>query len=138
MPDRLAALLASTTLNGIDFVDVVSADQTQLVVHFLNAVPVDGTLVGAHPVTITGGESVREVPVGPISSPGDWSVDDDDRPLLHLGTAFAGDFSFYELAIASPALDAYFATVRFSFKARCPSRLDCAQPCVECPPPYGP
>lgn len=134
MADRLAALLASTTLNGIDFVEVATDDQTRLVVHFLNTVTVDGTLTGATPVTISGGESVAVVPVAPISSPGDWSVDDDGRPLLALTTPFAGNFSFYELAIASTVLDPYYATARFSFKARCPSDLDCADPCAECPP----
>jgi len=40
MTDRLAALLASTTLNGIDFVEIADDAQTALVVHFLNTVPV--------------------------------------------------------------------------------------------------
>lgn len=137
MADRLAVLLESTTLNGIDFVEVAADDQTRLVVHFLNAVAVIGTLTGTTPVTISGGESPPAVPVGPITAPGDWSVDDDDRPLLTLTTPFAGDFSFYALAISSPVLDPYYATARFSFKARCPSDLDCAVPCLECAPPDG-
>jgi hypothetical protein len=137
MADRLAALLASLTFNGIDFVEVASDDQTQLVVHFLNAVKVDGTLTSATPVTITGGEAIPTVPVGPITSPDDWSVDEEGRPLLALATPFAGDFTTYTLAIASPALDPYYAASAFSFKARCPSDLDCAEPCIECPPPGG-
>ena len=44
MSDRLADILASTTLNGIDFVEVASDDQTRLRVHFLNTVAVEGTL----------------------------------------------------------------------------------------------
>ena len=134
MADRFAAIVASTTLNGIDFAEVTSDDQTELVVHFLNEVEVENTLLGATPVTITGGEKVRVVPVGPIASPGDWSVDDDGRPLLHLTTPFTGDFSIYTLAITSSVLDPYYAAVRFSFKARCPSDLDCAEPCEPCPP----
>ena len=50
MPDRLADLIASTAYNGIDFVEIASADQTGLVVHFLNAVTVEGTLTGTAPV----------------------------------------------------------------------------------------
>jgi hypothetical protein len=138
MPDRLATLLASTTLNGIDFVEVTSADQMSLRVHFLNSVTVQGTLVATNPVTITGGESVPSVPVGPIAGT-DWGVDDEGRQTLDLRTPFAGDFSYYALHVASPALDAYYATARFSFKAGCPSDLDCGPPerCIE-PPGGGP
>jgi hypothetical protein len=65
-------------------------------------------------------------------------MDDDGRPLLHLTTPFAGDFSPYELGISSPVLDPYYASVEFSFKAHCPTDLDCADPCIPCPPPDGP
>jgi hypothetical protein len=34
MADRLAVLLGSTALNGVDFVEVASDDQTRLVVTF--------------------------------------------------------------------------------------------------------
>ena len=43
--DRLQYLLAGETTptwNGIDYVEIANADQTQLRVHFLNAAPVDG------------------------------------------------------------------------------------------------
>ncbi len=137
MTDRLVDVVASTVLNGIDFVEVANDAQTHLVVHFLNRVAVKGTLAATAPVTITGGESLPEVPVGAITAT-DWSLDDDGRPLLHLTTPFPGDFSFYTLTIASSKLDVYYASVRFSFKARCPTDLDCADPCLECPPPDGP
>ena len=134
MPDRLAALLASTTLNGVDFIQITAADQRSLRVHFLNAVTVDGTLTG--PITITGGESVPTVPIEPIAA-ADWAVDDEGRPTLDLHTPFAGDFSFYTLTVPSSALDSYYAQVRFTFKAGCPSNLDC-QSTPECePPPAG-
>ncbi len=138
MPDRLAALLGSATLNGIDFVEITSAAQTSLRVHFLNTVAVEPTLAGASPVTITGGESVPSVPVEPITA-ADWGFDDAGRPTLELRTPFPGDFSFYRLAISSTALDAYYASARFTFKAGCPSDLDCA-PAGQCdlPPGGGP
>src|SRR5260370_14615503 len=138
MPDRLADLVASTTLNGIDALATASDAQTSLRVHFLNTVTVDGTLAATNPVTIPGGESTPTVPVLPITAAG-WGVDDEGRPLLSLRTPFRGDFSFYRLAIASTVLDPYYASVRFSFKAGCPSDLDCAPPptCLE-PPGGGP
>src|SRR5713226_2613658 len=125
MPDRLAALLASTTLNGIDFVEITSADQTNMRVHFLNSIAVQGTLDPLKPVTISGGDLVPTVPVLPIAS-SSWATDDEGRPTLSLRTPFAGDFSFYRLTINSSALDSYYASVSFTFKAGCPSNLDCA------------
>lgn len=138
MADRLAALLASASFNGIDFVEIADDAQTALVVHFLNAVPVAGSLAGAAPVTITGGESVPTVPVLPVAEPADWSVDDAGRPLLRLRTAFPGDFSTYRLRIAAGVLDPYYAEAPFSFKARCPSELDCRCAPQPCPGQAGP
>ena len=132
MPDRLAKLIASTTLNGIDFVEITRADQTGLRVHFLNRVAVAGSLAVGSPVTITGGEATPAVPVLPIAA-ADWGLDDEGRPTLSLRTAFRGDFSSYRLRIASPVLDPYYADVAFTFKAGCPSTLDCAPP-PACPP----
>ena len=132
MPDRLAKLIASTTLNGIDFVEITRTDQTGLRVHFLNRVAVAGNLAGSSPVTITGGEATPTVPVLPIAA-ADWGPDDEGRPTLSLRTAFRGDFSSYRLRIASPVLDPYYADVAFTFKAGCPSTLDCAPP-PACPP----
>lgn len=130
MPNRLADLVASTTLNGIDFIEIANPAQTALRVHFLNTVTVDGTLAATAPVTITGGEAVPTVPVAPIAA-GDWGADDAGRPTLDLRTPFPGDFSHYRLAIASGVLDPRYAEVRFTFKAGCPSTLDCAPP-VRC------
>jgi hypothetical protein len=132
--DRLALLLASTTLNGIDFVEVHCQDETHPVVHFLNTVPVEGTLTVPQQITISGGESVPAVPVQPVG-PGDWSFDEDGRPLLRLTTPYAGDFSTYQLSIGSGALDPYYARASFSFKAECPSTLDCTAPPGTCPLP---
>src|SRR5260370_16877150 len=134
MPDRLADLVASTTLNGIDFVEITSADQTSLRVHFLNTVTVDGTLAATNPVTITGGESTPTVPVLPITAAG-WGVDDEGRPLLSLRTPFRGDFSFYRLAIASTVLDPYYASLRFSSNPRSPSALHSPPPPTSPHPP---
>jgi hypothetical protein len=129
-------LLPDVALNGIDYVEVIEADPSILRVHFVNKVkPYD-----ALDASITGGDSIPTVPVGPIA-PGDWS-DSDGRPLLTLhlpqGT---GDFSNYTLTLVSPdpvtnpsLIDRYFQSVTFSFKAFCPSDFDCQPPPQECPP----
>ncbi len=130
--DRLSALLSSSaTLNGIDFVEIVTSDQTTLRVHFLNAVLMQGA--GAvTAVTITGGETVPTVAVNRT----DWTLDTNtpQRPLLTLTVPAPGDFSFYTLTLTSSKLDEYFSHVTFSFKAKCPSDLDCEPPPLECPP----
>lgn len=127
MPNRLPDLVASTTLNGIDFIEVTSPTQTSLRVHFLNTVALAGTVTGTAAVTITGGEAIPAVPVQPLAAT-DWGADDDGRPTLELRTPFPGDFSRYRLTIASSVLDPMYASVRFTFKAGCPSTLDCAPP----------
>src|SRR5260370_34719653 len=126
MPAWLAAGGAAPAHNGIDFIEIASAYQTPLRVRFVNAVVVQGPLDGTKPVTITGGESVATVPVLPISL-ADWGTDDQGRQVVTLHTPFAGDFSLYRLTINSSALDSYYASVAFTFKAGCPSNLDCAQ-----------
>ena len=129
--DRQAQLLVSTSYNGMDFVEIANGGQTQLRVHFFNAVPLAGS-VTAIP-TITGGETIRTVAVHPINDATDWSLDD-DHLVLTLNVAAPGDFSNYTLAISSPVLDVFYSQSVFSFKARCPSDLDCAPPPIVCPP----
>jgi len=131
--DRRAQLIGSATTNGIDFIAIANHAQTQLEVHFLNAKPVAGTLTG--PVTITGGETIPTVAVLPIA-PADWGWDD-GHAVLTLRVAAPGDFSTYLLTIPSPVLDRFFAAAPFSFKAGCPSDLDCRPPAPLCPPPDG-
>ena len=132
--DRLEALLASTTLNGIDFVEVASVDQRTLRVHFLNAVALTGKVSNPQ---ITGGESIPTVAVNPINNATDWSADAEGRPILTLTTVVAGDFSFYTLSLTSMVLDSFYSQSVFSFKANCPSTLDCAPVSPPCPPLSG-
>lgn len=132
--DRRQILLeAGATYNGIDYVEVDDL-QTTLHVHFINVVGMKGSLVGSEPVTITGGEVVTTVAVGPIHPATDWSFDSEGRPVLRLSVEAPGDFSVYQLAVHSSKLDPFFAQVGFSFKANCPSTLDCAVPTPSCPP----
>ncbi|WP_331763855.1 hypothetical protein [Streptomyces anthocyanicus] len=133
MTDRLGVLTQSTEFNGIDFVEIADDAQTSLLVHFLNTVPVAGTLSGPSPVRITGEAGVPPVDVLPVADPADWSTDDLGRPLLRVRTAVPGGFTTYRLRIASGVLDSYYAEVPFSFKARCPSDLDCGCAPRPCP-----
>jgi uncharacterized phage protein gp47/JayE len=128
MSDRLQALRASTTLNGIDFVEIISSDQKTLLVHFLNQVELDATTVTD--IAIAGGETIPTVKI--ISNT--WSQDATGDILLTLTVEQPGDFSRYTLALTSNKLDRYFAEVSFSFKALCESTLDCATKPAECPP----
>ena len=134
--DRLALLLdpSNTTLNGIDYVEIASADERTLRVHFLKEVALATKVAGA---SITGGEELPTVPLAPIADGTDWSLDAEGRPVLTLHALVHGDFSTYTLALKSDALDPYFASTRFTFKAGCPSLLDCRQEPPPCPPEEG-
>jgi hypothetical protein len=133
--DRRQLLLApGAVLNGIDYVDV-SRSQTRLFVHFLNIVPVRGSLAGTVPVTITGGEIVTSVTVNPIDETTAWTADSQGRPVLALSVAVPGDFSTYRLAISSGKLDPFLSHARFTFRAGSPSMLDCGAAAPSCPEP---
>jgi hypothetical protein len=132
--DRVEVLLQSTTLNGIDFVQIASTDQRTLRVHFLNNVALSGTV--SNPL-ITGGETIPTVALNPINDATDWSADAEGRPILTLTAVVAGDFSFYTLSLTSASLDPFFSQSVFSFKATCPSNLDCDAPAPPCPPLVG-
>jgi len=140
--DRLNALLENQALNGIDFVEIASADQKTLRVHFLNTVPLQGTLTD---VQITGGETIPNVPVSNLEALKKhvkeatyWTTDSEGRPTLTLLVDAPGDFSSYELTITSnDTLDPFFNHSSFSFKALCDSDLDCEVPPQACPPPTG-
>lgn len=127
--DRLHAVLESSTVNGIDFIEVNPNNQRSLRVHFLNSVPIT-TLTA---VTITGGESIPTVPVV-ATVPADWGVDPEGRQVLSLTTVMPGDFSIYTLSLVAGAeVDSYYSAVQFTFKAGCPSALDCLTPPQLCP-----
>jgi hypothetical protein len=128
---RQLLLLQGAKWNGIDYVEV-AADQRTLYVHFLNDVAVAGTLEGAHPVTIDGGEVIPRVPLAPVEASA-FGADEQGRPVLRLIAEAPGDFSTYLLTISSSALDHHFASAPFTFKAGCPTELDC-----QAPPPGAP
>jgi hypothetical protein len=134
--DRRALLLdPRSPFNGIDFVEIADDTQTALRIHFFNDRPLAGTIS----VMITGGERNASVAIDPID-PKTWT----DPPVgshrvVDFTVAASGDFSSYTLTVSSTdsdsGLDPYFASSVFSFKARCPSDLDCQAPPVACPAP---
>ncbi|HME37169.1 MAG TPA: baseplate J/gp47 family protein [Candidatus Sulfotelmatobacter sp.] len=133
--DRVDDLLKSSTLNGIDFVEIAGVnDQQTLYVHFLNNVMLSGTVSNPQ---ITGGETIATVPVNQINDATDWSADAEGRPILRLTTVVVGDFSLYTLSLTSIKLDQFFSQSVFSFKANCPSNFDCEAPAAPCPPLTG-
>jgi hypothetical protein len=134
--DRLALLLgqdvnAVHAVNGLDFVEITNDAQTTLSVHFLNGVTV-GSL-SATDVTIRGGQRIPTV----TAAVAGWRFDLQQRPVLDLTVGAPGDFSTYVLSISSSKIDPFFASVPFSFKARCPTAFDCEPPAHVCPPPEG-
>jgi hypothetical protein len=135
VPDRLETLLAQTRVTGIDFVYVFPG-QTQLDVYFLlDPSAVVPSLVSDVPLSAinifspSGGEWIANVPVTAIA----W-ITVDTRQVMRLTTSVPGDFSWYRLHIDDPRIDSFYNDVRFTFKANCPSDLDCAAPVHECAP----
>ncbi len=134
--DRRGALAAQNVLNGIDYVEIIGDAETQVRVHFLNKLPAKGSLSGAVvAATISGGETIPIVAVLPFATT-DWGTDAGGRPWLDLHVAAPGDFSTYTLRLTTtvPILDPYFDRVAFSFKAGCPSTLDCEPLPLVCAP----
>lgn len=135
VPDRLDALLAQNKVTGIDFV-YVHTNQTTLDVYFLlDPAAVVPSLVGTVPLTAiriyspSGGEWIANVPVTAIS----W-LSVGGREVMRLTASVPGDFSWYRLRIDDPRIDRYYNDTHFTFKANCPSELDCAAAKHECAP----
>lgn len=144
-PDRLEQLVAQNRVTAVDFVYVWPA-QTQLDVFFLrdpltlleplNQAPKAIATGQLRIVSPSGGDTLAAVPIAGIA----WAVND-SRNVLRITTPIAGDFSRYRLVIADARIDPYpYADAHgrrrdeFSFKANCPSDLDCEPGPHECPP----
>ena len=135
--DRIENLRGRDDIVGIDFV-FVSEDQTTLFVFFhpsatLNAQQIIGA-VDASQITIyspSGGETLPIVPLDSATPP-TW-VTRFGRRVLQVITSQPGDFSRYRFRLEDPLVDPYFKEVGFSFKANCPSDLDCEPRPHECP-----
>jgi uncharacterized protein YcbK (DUF882 family) len=119
---RRAAVQAHPSLNGIDFLEVLT-DQRTLHVHFLKSLT-DFTLQLAN-LRIEGGERIRDVVVTDVKK-----LDSLDNQVLVVQVNKPGDFSTYTLRVVqnaeplAPPLDPLLASVEFSFKVACPSDFD--------------
>ena len=135
---RSEAVRDATTVNGIDFLEVL-AGQTRLAVTFLHplpgevgAVPPSGSTLDRRYLAIEGGDRVRGLRA--VST----SITD---KVLTVTVTGPGDFSTYRLRLVDPVtgatplgFDPQLSEISFSFKAGCPIRFDC-RPQVSCPPP---
>jgi hypothetical protein len=120
--NRLQLVIESTTVNGIDFIELKVVDATTLYIHFLNSVNVNVAGIAA---TITGGDRITGITVSPIQAASGWTVDANGNPILAVNASTAGDFSTYTLTITGAPLDPMFQSAPFSFKVLCPSDFDC-------------
>lgn len=121
---RLEAVLTHPTLNGIDYVEVPKDDQQNIRVYFIKPNEIPDLTPGQ--VKIEGGVRIKTIRVEktPIVTNGDT--------YLNVHVDKAGDFSTYILNIDSSEVDIAFSRHPFSFKAGCPSDLDCHKKLV-CP-----
>ena len=121
-------LLLESGLNGIDYIEVPWDDQRHIRVFFVNAPFV---IPSISDVTISGGVRVRNIEVIATSAAVEPVT---GTPYLEVTVNEAGDFSPYELTIdALGVLDPRFDSKLFSFKAGCPTDVDCADT-DDCPP----
>lgn len=125
---------------GIDFIDV-SDDQLTLEVFFLGKAP---DKVRPANVLIEGGRSIRDIKANTVRLQRNQDQGLDDSMEVALNKS--GDFSTYTLQLVAvddkgnptdkpmEGFDRLYDSADFSFKAGCPSDLDCKTPHV-CPPP---
>jgi hypothetical protein len=135
--ERREAVRQHTKLNGFDYVEV-GADQRVLTVHFLGKAPV--ALEPRH-LVIEGGGRIRDIRVERVTVNRTAMPGLDDT--MEVVTDRAGDSSEYvlravekdEQGVTRPhaSFDRHYDRVAFSFKADCPSDLDC-KPDHTCPP----
>ena len=135
--DRIEKLRTIDTIVGLDFVYVAEDQQNLFVFFHPSATKTPQQILGVvAPTSITiyspsGGETLPVVPLNPAIAPA-W-VTLFGRRVLQVVTLVPGDFSRYRFRLDHPLVDPYFAEVGFSFKANCPSELDCEPKPHECP-----
>ncbi|MEO8576158.1 MAG: putative baseplate assembly protein [Gemmatimonadales bacterium] len=117
----------AASLNGIDYIEV-SDDQRTLSVYFLGKAPIE---IGVQNVRIEGGRRVRDILVERVEVHRESRRGDDD--WMEIRVDRPGDSSTYVLHLVDPknrdramqGFDSRYAALDFSFKAGCPTDLDC-------------
>jgi len=130
----------AASLFGLDYVEVADEQQVTLNVFFLGKAPQN---IEQANVVLTGGRRIRDVQIKSVNvkRQPDRTLDD----YLEVRVTKAGDFSNYTISLVNTVngqptsepmdgFDPRYDQVSFSFKASCPTDLDCKQPCT-CPPP---
>lgn len=125
--------------NGLDYLEV-SDDQLTLTVYFLGKAPEkvnEEEKINEENVRIEGGRRIRGIRVVRVRVRREDDPDLDD--YMEVVVDRPGDFSTYTLRVVEMEedFDPRYARLEFSFKAGCPSDLDCKTE-ETCPPPeYG-
>src|SRR5579872_3594246 len=140
--ERRRSDVREAELQGLDYVEV-SDDQLTLSVYFLGKAP---RQLGPENIQISGGRRVINIHVLKVTVHRNKDPELDD--YMEVGVDRAGDFSTYTLRLVEQAgfdkqgspiyrrlhgFDNRYASVDFSFKAGCPSDLDCKSD-DSCPP----
>ncbi len=135
-PDRLQALRAQNAVTGLDFV-YVDATQVTLDVYFLtepgSVVPSLVSDLTPDQITIYEAADPARRPAAHVLPGLSWPVVE-GRQVLRLNVAQPGGYVLYRLRLNDARIDRYFNDILFSFKANCPSDLDCAPEPPACPP----
>jgi hypothetical protein len=130
----------AASLFGLDYVEVVDDQQVTLHVFFLGKAP---QKIEQANVVLTGGRRIRDVRIKSVTvrRQPDPTLGD----YLEVRVNKAGDFSNYTISLVNAVngqptnepmdgFDPRYDQVSFSFKASCPTDLDCKPPCT-CPRP---
>lgn len=117
--------------NGLDYLEV-SDDQRRLTVYFLGAAPEGLT---PENIRISGGRRIRDIRVTGVEVCPQTDPELDNCMVVTVDRP--GDFSTYTLCLVDPPpelrFDPRYLCLEFSFKASCPTDLDCRD-APACPP----
>ena len=127
---RRPQVRARPELNGLDYVEV-GDDPTTLTVYFLGKAPLSIKDGGIHYFQIEGGRRIRDIHVMDVKVERERDPELDDRARVRVNQP--GDFSTYTLwLLGVENIDPRYDHIQFTFKANCPSDLDCVP--AACPP----
>ncbi|MDT8999149.1 hypothetical protein RQP53_07700 [Paucibacter sp. APW11] len=136
MIDRVDLLRASSTLSGIDFIQVTALTAPPRVALTLffqhDALPaavsaaLDGLATQLDHIRVIGEGQADPATVTVLDYQLPPPAPIDGREVRRVTVAWPGGRGWYRLFLDSPVIDPYFNGTRFSFHAACDSELDCA------------